>query len=450
MSKEHIAIIGAGLVGGLLGVYLARRGYKVSIYDRRGDIRKMKIVQGRSINLALSDRGWLGLERAGLTEQIRKVALPMSGRLVHDLKGNVTYQPYGKEGQAIYSVSRGLLNQELLHAAASFDNVSMYFNHRCADMDLESNEVEFELEDGSRKREKFDRVLGTDGAFSAVRMRMMKQDRFDYSQSYLTHGYKELEIPANADGTHRMRADGLHIWPREEFMMIALPNPDGSFTCTIFMAFDGKEAFNNLKSDADIMAYFERNFPDAIPLMPTLLEDFKTNPTASLVMVKCAPWNYKDKSVILGDAAHAIVPFYGQGMNSGFEDCRVLNELLDEHNDNWTAVMPAFFEARKPAADAILELALRNYIEMRDLTADPKFILQKKIEAHFSKKHPEKWIPLYSQVSFSHTPYHEALANGDRQHRIMQRILQMPDVAAKWDSEEVEQAMLEALQIDGK
>jgi kynurenine 3-monooxygenase len=428
-----------------LTVYLARRGYRVSVFDRRPDIRNVKIIQGRSINLALSERGWLGLGKAGLSDRIRKVALPMSGRLVHDKKGHVQYQPYGKEGQAIYSVSRGLLNQQLIHAAAEFENVSFHFEHRCADVHLDTNQVEFILPDGSSAKRTFDRVLGTDGAFSAVRQRMMRNDRFDYSQSYLTHGYKELEIPPMPDGTHRMRPDGLHIWPREEFMMIALPNPDGSFTCTIFMAFEGKESFANLQTDADVMAYFERNFPDTIPLMPRLLEDFHNNPTSSLVMVKCAPWNYGDKSLILGDAAHAIVPFYGQGMNCGFEDCRVLDALLDAHADDWTAVMPAFFEKRKPAADAILELALRNYIEMRDLTADPQFLLQKKIEARFSSLHPDKWIPLYSQVSFSHIPYHEALANGDRQQRIMQGVLRMENIEQHWDSAEVEQAMLAAL-----
>jgi kynurenine 3-monooxygenase len=443
MEKQSIAIVGGGLVGGLLSVYLARRGYNVSVFDRRPDIREMKIVQGRSINLALSERGWLGLAGAEVTDRVKKVALPMTGRLIHDRAGNVSYQPYGKDGQAIYSVSRGLLNQELLHAAAAYPNVSFFFKHKCTGMNLETNEVSFENEKGEAVHRKFDRVLGTDGAFSAVRHRMQFQDRFNYSQEYLSHGYKELEIPANPDGTHRMRADGLHIWPREEFMMIALPNPDGSFTCTIFMAYDGKEAFNNIKTDEDITAYFERNFPDTIPLMPTLHHDFKHNPTASLIMVKCAPWNVGGKSLILGDAAHAIVPFYGQGMNCGFEDCRVLNELLDEHHDDWDKVMPQFFETRKPAADAILELALRNYIEMRDLTADPRFVLQKKIESRFSAKYPELWVPLYTQVSFTHTPYHEALANGDRQQAIMNEVMKRTDIEQAWDGEEVEQHMLQ-------
>jgi kynurenine 3-monooxygenase len=445
MSKsENVAIVGAGLVGSLLSIYMAKRGYNVSAFDRRPDIRKMKVVQGKSINLALSERGWRGLQAAGVENEIREMALPMHGRMMHSVKGELTYQPYGKEGQAIFSVSRGLLNQTLLHCADKFDNVELNFDHRCADMDMESNTIEFE-HNGEPVKRQFDRVFGTDGAFSAVRNRMQRLDRFNYSQEYLSHGYKELEIPAMPDGSHRMQNDCLHIWPRGEFMMIALPNPDGSFTCTLFLPFEGKEAFEHLKTDQDILDFFERNFSDAMPLMPELLEDFRNNPTASLCMVKCSPWNYKDKSLLLGDAAHAIVPFYGQGMNCGFEDCRVLNELLDEHNDDWSIVMPKTFAMRKPAADAILELALRNYIEMRDKTADPEFLLQKKIEARFSAKHPDLWMPLYSQVSFSNIPYHEALANGDRQDAIMREVLKRADIESMWDHEDVEQQIMQLI-----
>jgi kynurenine 3-monooxygenase len=444
-KEQHVAIVGAGLVGSLLGVYMAKRGYKVSIFERRPDIRKMKIVQGRSINLALSERGWKGLQSAGLDENIRAIALPMKGRMMHNRKGELTFQQYGKDGQAIYSVSRGVLNQTLVNCADERENVELHFGHKCHDINLEKNEIEFELEDGSVKKASFDRIIGSDGAYSALRNRMMKLDRFNYSQDYLTHGYKELEIPANEDGTHKMDKECLHIWPREEFMMIALPNLDGSFTCTLFMAFDGKEAFNNIKSKDDVKQFFERNFPDAIPLMPTYQDDFMENPTSSLIMVKCAPWNYGSKALLIGDAAHAIVPFYGQGMNCGFEDCRILDELLDEHQDNWDKVMPAFSNLRKPAADAILELALRNYIEMRDKTADPEFLLQKKIEARFSAKHPQLWMPLYSQVSFSNIPYNEALANGDKQESIMKEVMALENIDQIWDSAEVEERMLSRL-----
>jgi kynurenine 3-monooxygenase len=440
---KKIAVVGAGLVGSLWAIYLSKRGHNVQVFDRRPDIRKLKIVQGKSINLALSDRGWRGLEGAGIAEDIRKVALPMSGRLMHALDGTLTYQAYGKEGQAIYSVSRGLLNQTLLHCADRAENVDLVFNHRCLDVDLKTNTIQFFDEEKKQEVDlKFDHIFGTDGAFSAIRTRLTKLDRHNYSQEYLNHGYKELEIPANADGTHKMRNDCLHIWPRGEYMMIALPNVDGSFTCTLFIAFEGKNSLANLKTPEAVNAFFQQNFADAKAMMPELTDDFFANPDASLVMTKCYPWHYEDKVCLLGDAAHAIVPFYGQGMNAGFEDCTILNRLLQENNDDFDKIFSAFTAERKPAGDAILELALRNYIEMRDKTADKEFLLQKKIEARFSAKYPDKWIPLYSQVTFSHIPYHEALSNGDRQQHIMDKIMARPDIESMWDSEEVEQEIL--------
>ena len=442
---KDIGVIGTGLVGSLLSVYLARRGYNVNVYDRRSDIRRMKVVQGKSINLALSDRGWRGLREAGIEEEIRKVALPMKGRMMHAINGELTYQPYGREDQAIYSVSRGLLNQELLHCASKYDNVHFNFHHKCLDLDIDSGEVLFRNEDsGVSVKVKHDHIFGADGAFSAVRSRLCKVDRYNFSQEYLSHGYKELEIPPMADGSHRLDPTCLHIWPRGEFMMIALPNPDGSFTCTLFIAFEGENSFENLKTSEEVHSFFERYFADAVQWMPDLEKDFFAKPNASLVMTKCFPWHYKDKVCILGDAAHAIVPFYGQGMNSGFEDCRVLNELI-ESGDDFSHVFPDFTRIRKPAGDAILELALRNYIEMRDKTADPKFLHQKKIEGWFSSRHPDKWIPLYSQVSFSHTPYHEALENGNRQQAIMDKVMEIPGIYSDWQNERVEKFILELI-----
>ncbi|MFN8776178.1 MAG: FAD-dependent oxidoreductase [Flavobacteriales bacterium] len=443
MAKERIAVVGGGLVGSLWSVYLSRRGFDVHVFDRRPDIRQMKIVQGKSINLALSERGWRGLDGAGIGPQVREVALPMTGRLMHGLDGSLTYQPYGKEGQAIYSVSRGLLNQTMVKLAGERDNVSLYFSHRCADISPDEKSITFIHEEtGERTTHHFDRIFGTDGAFSAVRSRMQRMDRFDYSQSYLNHGYKELEIPAQPDGTHRMRKDVLHIWPRQDFMMIALPNVDGSFTCTLFLAFEGKESFEQLTTPEAVKGFFTRWFPDVIEMMPELTDDFFTNPTSSLVMVKCYPWHHRDAVCLMGDAAHAIVPFYGQGMNCGFEDCTVLDGLIDKHGDNWSEVFSEFTRIRKPAGDAVLELALRNYIEMRDKTADPRFLLQKKIEARFASRHPELWVPLYSQVTFTHIPYDQALRNGDRQEAIMQRVMSMEDIAGRWDSDDVETLML--------
>lgn len=446
MKKNRVAIVGAGLVGSLWAVYMAKRGYEVKVFDRRPDIRKLKIVQGKSINLALSDRGWRGLEGAGIADAIRKVAIPMHGRMMHAVDGTLTYQPYGREGQAIYSVSRGLLNQTLMQCASEHENVHFSFQHRCKDVNLETNTVTFFDEVEKREvSEQFDRVFGTDGAFSAVRSRLTRVDRYDYSQTYLDHGYKELEIPANADGTHQLDSNCLHIWPRGQFMMIALPNVDGSFTCTLFIPFEGEHSLANLKTPDAVRSFFQAHFADAVPMMPELVEDYFANPDASLVMTKCYPWHYGDKVCLMGDAAHAIVPFYGQGMNAGFEDCTYLNQLLDEYGDDFEKVFPEYTRLRKPAGDAILELALANYIEMRDKTADKDFLLQKKIEARFSAKYPQKWVSLYEQVSFSHTPYQDALRNGKRQQQIMDQVMSDPDLPSKWDSEEVEQKMLSLL-----
>jgi kynurenine 3-monooxygenase len=448
MSNKKVAIVGAGLVGSLWAVYMAKRGYQVHVFDRRPDIRKMKIVQGKSINLALSDRGWKGLEGAGIADAIREVAIPMHGRMMHAVDGKLTYQPYGKEGQAIYSVSRGLLNQTLLKCAAEHANVTFSFQHRCKDVDLDTNTLVFHDDvSGQEVRDSFDQVFGTDGAFSAVRSRLTRLDRYDYSQNYLDHGYKELEIPAHADGTHQLDSSCLHIWPRGEFMMIALPNVDGSFTCTLFIPFEGEHALANLKTPEAVKAFFDEHFADAVPMMPELVDDFFANPDASLVMTKCYPWHYKDRVCLMGDAAHAIVPFYGQGMNAGFEDCTYLNALLEEYHDDFSRVLPEYTRLRKPAGDAILQLALNNYIEMRDKTADREFLLQKRIEGRFSEKHPQLWKSLYEQVSFSHTPYQEALQNGHRQQKIMDRVMEMEDIETKWDSDEVEQSMLKLLEI---
>jgi kynurenine 3-monooxygenase len=448
MNNKKVAIVGAGLVGSLWAVYMAKRGYQVKVFDRRPDIRNLKIVQGKSINLALSERGWKGLEGAGLADKIREVAIPMHGRLMHAVDGTLTYQPYGKEGQAIYSVSRGLLNQTLMQCASEHENVELVFRHRCKDVDLESNTLIFQDENsGQEVRESFSQIFGTDGAFSAVRGRMTRLDRYDYSQTYLDHGYKELEIPANADGTHQLRNDCLHIWPRGEFMMIALPNVDGSFTCTLFIPFEGKDALANLKTPESVQQFFQQHFPDAVPMMPELVDDFFANPDASLVMTKCYPWHYKNAVCLMGDAAHAIVPFYGQGMNAGFEDCTYLNELLNQYHDDFDKVMPEYTRIRKPAGDAILQLALNNYIEMRDKTADKDFLLQKKIESRFSAKYPHLWKSLYEQVSFSHTPYQEALQNGHRQQKIMDRVMEAADIELNWDSEEVEKQILQLVAI---
>ncbi len=447
-TQKNITVVGAGLVGSLVSIYLAKRGYKVDVYERRPDMRKANIIAGRSINLALSDRGWRGLEGVGIADEIKKIAIPMYGRAIHMKDGSSTYQAYGKDNQAIYSVSRGGINMRLMDLAEQQPNVTLHFEERCDKLDRKSNELSFFNTATNKSTDvKSDIVLGSDGAFSAVRTQMQFQsDRFDYQQFYIDAGYKELVIPAGPSGEHLIEKNCLHIWPRGSFMMIALPNMDGSFTCTLFFQMEGKLSFDAIKTKEEVMAFFKEEFPDAVPLMPTLIEDWMANPTSSLVTVKCKPWVWDEKIALIGDAAHAIVPFYGQGMNCGFEDCVVLNELMDKHGDLNGACLKEYETLRKPDGDAIADLAIANFVEMRDKTADKTFLLQKKIEAHFSAKHPEKWIPLYSMVTYSpHIRYSEALVNGNKQQAIMDKIMAMPDIEAKWDSAEVENTILKSL-----
>lgn len=442
---KKIGIVGAGLVGSLQAILMAKRGYHVTVFERRPDLRKATLIAGKSINLALSDRGWKALELAGIAEDIKEIAIPMYKRCMHALDGTLSYQPYGKEDQAIYSVSRGGLNQKLMNLADDFPNIEYNFNRKCQDIDLKTNELTFNnTELNQQEKHQFDHVFATDGAYSAVRVRMQKSVQFfDYSQKYLDHSYKELVIPANADGTHKLDKNCLHIWPRGEFMMIALANLDGSFTCTLFFPMKGETSFESLKTREQVSDFFNKTFPDAVPLMPTLLDDYFDNPTSNLIMVRCEPWNYNDQVVLIGDAAHAIVPFYGQGMNCGFEDCTVFDQMLSEANDNWEGLLSKYSEQRVPDGNAILDLALYNYVEMRDLTGDPDFLLRKKIEAKFANLHPEKWMPLYSQVTFSHIRYSDALKNGKEQDRIMEQIMSLEGIHEKWNEQFVMDKLLE-------
>jgi kynurenine 3-monooxygenase len=432
-KSKHIAIAGAGLVGSLLSIYLAKRGYQVSVFERRGDMRRSGYEGGRSINLALSNRGIRALDEVGLAEEIKKVAIPMHRRAMHDREGNLTYQPYGKEGQFINSVSRSALNIVLMNKAEEL-GVEFNFQHRITKVDLESTTLTTIDSRQSTVDRKFDLIIGSDGAFSAVRGALQFTDRFDYSQDYIDHGYKELHIPPGAAGAFKLEKNALHIWPRESFMMIALPNPDGSFTCTLFFPFDGNPSFSKLKTDAEVSMFFESTFPDAVVLMPTLLEDYNTNPTSSLVTVRCYPW-VKNNTLLIGDAAHAIVPFFGQGMNAGFEDCRILNELLNQFNDDWKKVLLEFQQSRKKDADSIAQLALDNFIEMRDLVADADFLLRKKIEARLHQLYPTQWIPLYSMVTFHDSmPYSTAYETGKKQKKIMDEVMKQPGIEKNWES----------------
>lgn len=428
-DTKHIAIVGAGLVGSLLAIYLTRRGYKVSVFERRLDMRQHLIEGGRSINLALSNRGIRALHEVGLAEVLKQNAIPMHGRMVHEKQ--ISFQPYGKQGQYINSVSRGGLNVVLMNEAEKA-GAEFFFEHRCLQVDFHKTELTLQHHEAI-KHKTFDVIIGADGAFSAVRLAMQLTDRFEYKQSYIEHGYKELRIPASDSGDFQLEPNALHIWPRESFMLIALPNPDRSFTCTLFLPFEGPVSFEQLKTPEAVQDFFHQYFPDALPLMPSLIEDFRDNPTGSLVTVHCYPW-HRHRTLLIGDAAHAIVPFFGQGMNAGFEDVRILNELLDKYDDKWKHVLPEFEQLRKPDADAIAQLALDNFVEMRDLVADEEFQLRKKIEAHLHELFPDKWIPLYTMVTFrDDLRYSYALEKGRRQQAVMDEIMRISEIEKVWD-----------------
>ena len=431
-SEKQIGIIGGGLVGSLMSLYLIERGYRVCVYERRKDPRKHKIDGGRSINLALSRRGIKALEEVGLGHVLQETAIPMTGRMMHDLNGNLTFQPYGKEGQFINSVSRTELNKLLIDAAES-RGIEFFFDHRCLHVNMD--ETVLTLQNGGLTfNKKVDAIIGADGAFSTARLAMQLTDRFDYSQDYIEHGYKEFHIPPDKNGSFAMEKNALHIWPRESYMLIALPNLDGSFTGTLFFPYKGTTSFESLKNASRFKAFFEGTFPDAFGLIPDLEKQYNDNPTSSLVTVKCFPWHIH-KTFLIGDAAHAIVPFYGQGMNAGFEDCRVLNALLSDYNNDLERTLPEFEKSRKPDTDAIAGLALDNFIEMRDLVADPEFLLRKKIEAKIHQLYPDRWIPLYSMVTFhEEIRYSEAVDQGNKQKKIMDRVMQIPRIEAIWQT----------------
>lgn len=441
MSKK-ISIAGAGLVGALEAIYLAKRGHQVSVFERRSDMRQAELSAGKSINLALSDRGWNALKAVGVDAAVRAMAIPMTKRIMHAVDGTLSEQPYGQDGQAIYSVSRGGLNALLMDLAEAQDNVQLHFDQKCVTADLQTATATFENGAGEQTQVAADVLIGADGAYSAVRNQMMRQDRFQYSQEYIEHGYKELTIPANADGSHRIETNALHIWPRGNYMLIALPNMDGSFTCTLFFPFEGEKSFEGLQTAEQVQSFFEEIFPDVIPHMPTLVEDYFENPTSSLSIIRCYPWTVSDKVLLIGDAAHATVPFYGQGMNAGFEGCFVLDQLLEKYGDDWKGCFDEYSRYRKPDGDGVQDLSMHNFIVMRDKTADPQFLLQKKIELKFSKKYPEKWLPLYSMVTFSNIRYSDAWKIGHQQEQLMKEIMAMPNIESTWDSEAVEQKML--------
>ena len=432
-NSRHIGIAGAGLVGSLLAVFLLRRGYQVSLFDRRKDFRKTGGYQGKSINMALSNRGLRALKAVDLEQAINDLAIPMHGRAVHNEDGREIFLPYGKKGQFINSISRNVLNARLLDAAEKA-GAKIYFKSSITSVNLQDTSFVVIDDSGMRSTYNVDQLIGADGAHSAVRSAFLNTKDFHFSESYIEHGYKELHIPPDQNNQFQLEPHALHIWPRESFMLIALPNPDASFTCTLFYPHTGPHSFESLNDSSAIQQFFEKYFPDVIIRIPSLLNDFTNNPIGKLVTVHTYPWVHNN-TLLIGDAAHAIVPFYGQGMNAGFEDCLILDQLLDKHDEDWRTASNEFQQIRKPDTDAIAELALDNFIEMRDLVRNEKFILQKKIEGKIHEHFPDLWKPLYTMVTFEESmSYAQARQLGKKQQKIMEEVLGQPDIATNWTS----------------
>lgn len=429
MSK-NISIVGGGLVGSLMALGLKQKGFEINLFEKRNDPRVSFRNEGRSINLALSHRGILPLQKVGIYDQIKPFTVPMYGRMMHDTKGNLTFQPYGKENQFISSASRAELNQ-LLITVAEEAGVNFNFGHKCTSVNFTETTLHFSEQDSVKS----DYIIGADGAFSIVRRNMQKTSRFNYSQQYIEHGYKELTIPQK-NGDFALQPNYLHIWPRGHFMLIALPNPDKTFTCTLFLPFEGEISFASLNSKETTIDFFEKYFPDALEVMPNLPKEFRKNPASSLVTITCDPWT-RNNSLVIGDAAHAILPFYGQGMNSGFEDIYLILNEIEKNPKGWQNTLQNFSKNRKANTDAIAELAYNNFIEMRDHVSNSEFLLRKKIEAVLHEQFPDDWIPLYTMVTFSETPYSEALALGKLQKKVLSEAMKNDKVHTKKDLEEI-------------
>lgn len=428
-SKQNILIIGAGLCGSLLALRMGQRGYNVSVYEKRPDLRKVDISAGRSINLAFSDRGIKAMKLVGIQDKVEPLCIPMNGRMLHDAGGNTKLSNYsGRDHEYINSISRGGLNALLLDEAEALNNVSVYFSKKCTKVDFDKTIAHFyDYETKSEFIEDADVIIGTDGAGSVLRKSyyLEKKFLFSFSQDYLSHGYKELSILPTEDGDFKTYKNALHIWPRGDFMLIALPNLDGSFTVTLFLSFnEGEFNFNNLISEDRIREFFKKEFPDALELMPNLIEDFNDNPSSPLGTVKCTPWHYEGNTLLMGDAAHAIVPFYGQGMNASFEDVVVFDQVLDEHQGNWESIFKAYEKKRKKDTDAIADLAIDNFHEMKDHVANPMFQEKRKLEMALEKNFPEDYSSKYSLVTFNENiSYEEAMIKGRAQDKAILNML---------------------------
>jgi kynurenine 3-monooxygenase len=422
-KAETVSLIGAGLNGPLLALGLVKRGFRVDIYERRPDMRRVRTSAGRSINLALSTRGIHALAQAGLWDEMRKIIIPMKGRMMHSATAELTFQPYGKdESEVINSISRADLNMALMNAAEQ-QGVKICFEERCTGIDLKTGAIQLRNERTGADRElNSGVVIACDGAVSVIRNEILKHGRFNFSQQYLDYGYKELTIPAGPNRKHALETNALHIWPRGNHMLIALPNIDGTFGCILFLPFEGPDSFARLTTPSAVIKFFRLRFPDAIPLMPDLADNFSANPIGAMVTIKCSPWHVDGRALLLGDAAHAIVPFFGQGINCGFEDCSCLLELLDRHGADWQLIFQEFEKARKINTDAIADMAVENFVEMRDRVADPRFLFRKKVELALEAKYPQLFVPKYAMVTFHRIPYATAFDRGQSQDRMLSEL----------------------------
>ena len=433
-NNERIALVGAGLVGSLLAIFLARRGFAVDVFERRPDMRVETISAGRSINLAISTRGINALERLGIDDKILDQAVPMRGRMMHSLNGELTFQPYGmNDRQCINSISRATLNKALMTYAEQSGDVKILFNQRVTTVDLHEGNIHFEdPRTGQGTSKTYNRIIGTDGSASAIRHEMLKLPAYLCHEDMLEYGYKELLILPEPDGSFKLEKNALHIWPRGNFMLIALPNFEGSFTCTLFLPFKGDVSFEHLNTDDEISSFFNKYFADAVPKIDKLVETFHANPTGNMVTIKTFPWNVDGRILLMGDAAHGIVPFYGQGMNCGFEDCTVFDQLLDELSlsstnieaESWNKLFARMSESRKPNTDAIADMAVENFAEMRDKVADAKFLLEKAVEKVLQREFPGRYLSRYALVTFSNIPYKVALDVGLVDNEILAELCQ--------------------------
>ena len=433
-KNQHVLIIGAGLCGSLLALRMAQRGYQVSVYEKRPDLRKVTLDSGRSINLAFSNRGNKAMKLVGIDQQVKTLCIPMHGRMLHDTAGKTIFAPYsGRENEYINSISRNDLNALLLTEAEKLNNVSIYFNNKCVSVDFENtNALFYNYESKTEHVINADVIFATDGAGSAMRKSyyLGKKFLFSFSQDYLTHGYKELSILPDKTGAHKTFKNALHIWGREAFMLIALPNLDGSFTVTLFLSYDdGTYNFNNLTTEARVLEFFSTYFKDALELMPNLVEDFFKNPTSPLGTVKCSPWHYKGNTLLMGDAAHAIVPFYGQGMNASFEDVVEFDQVLEAHpnpesKSDWETIFKVYEAKRKKDTDAIADLAIDNFHEMKGHVNNAVFREKRNLEMALEKEFPNDYASKYSLVTFNENiGYREAMLKGRAQDKAIINML---------------------------